>query len=69
MSNVKDDLNELLTKSALNLLDAVDIMNDGPDDSDVAMAQGRLAKAHEYAKAWKRLWKESYGEVYAMPTL
>lgn len=60
-ANVKDTLNDLLVLSAKNLLDAVDIMNDGPDDSDVAMAQGRLNDAYQKAREWRDLYKATYG--------
>lgn len=66
----KDESHALLQECALLLLDAVDIMCDGPDDSDIAMAQGRLASAHAKAKAWRQLnidvWK--HDPVYAQHT-
>lgn len=67
MSNVKDQLHELLVESAMDLLDAVDIMNDGPDESDEAMAQGRLQRAHDKAKEWRRLYKDTYSEYPQRP--
>lgn len=49
---------ELLIECADKLLDAADILSDGPDDSDKAYADARLAEALTAAKAWKRLEKE-----------
>lgn len=62
MQNVKDDLNNLLEESAHRLLDAVSIMNDGPDESDIAMAYGRLNDAIELARKHRYLYEETFGE-------
>jgi hypothetical protein len=47
----------LLEECAALLWDAADMMNDGPDDSDIAFAQAKLAKAAEKARQIRRLPK------------
>lgn len=54
---------ELLTTCAEKLYDAVDMMNDGPDDSDIAYAHARFAEAIEAATQWKRSQKENVHET------
>lgn len=46
---------KLLELCAKHLLDAVSIMNDGPDDSDKALANSILEEAIEAARQWRRL--------------
>lgn len=41
---------ELLEKCAESLWQAQDMINDGPDDSDVAWAHGKLAEAADLAR-------------------
>lgn len=59
---MKTQMEHLIT-CAEKLLDAVDMMNDGPDDSDKAYAYARLAEAHEAAKEWRRQYLEQMREV------
>lgn len=61
MSNVKDDLHNMLVVSAKRLLDAADMVNDGPDDSDMGLVQSWMNEAVQSAKDWKGLYKETYG--------
>jgi hypothetical protein len=49
----------LLEKCAALLWDAQDMMNDGPDESDVAYAQGKCAEAVEVAREIHRLPDET----------
>jgi hypothetical protein len=49
----------LLEKCAALLWDAQDMMNDGPDESDVAYAQGKFAEAVEVAREIHRLPDET----------
>lgn len=49
----------LLRECAAALLDAADMMNDGPDESDVAYAEGKITLAVTKAKAARDLLPES----------
>lgn len=50
---------ELLERCAALLYDAQDMMSDGPDDSDVAWAQGKLSEAADVARQIHRLPDET----------
>ena len=52
----------LLEEVAALVYDAIDMMEDGPDDSDVAYAQARLAEAGRKAKEIRRLGSTSTAE-------